>query len=316
MAGKESESGARTVEAAVRLYAAPLGEFVAARKALSIELRAKGHKEEAAAVASLRKPSRAAWGLGEVARRHPGAMRRLLEETAEARRAQTAAVSRRDAEALRESSRRWTAEIGKVVDLAMGSLQESAGAGAPAVRQTMVQTLRALASADESVIEALARGTLATDLDPSGDFGVFGDVTPTPRTRELRGAGPPDEGGATSTPARSPREGGHPEAAAKAPRDAGAKARARAQRDADAKASAKAQRDAEAKAKREAEEAEARAHERAKLAEAAETAEKEAQRLEREAEAAARHARDAERRAAAARREADHAKKARDDFRG
>lgn len=53
------------------LLAVPLEEFVAARTARVKELRAEGRRDEAAALAKLRKPARLVWIVGELARRHP-----------------------------------------------------------------------------------------------------------------------------------------------------------------------------------------------------------------------------------------------------
>ncbi len=55
----------------VALLAVPPEEFVAARTARVKELKAEGRKEDAAALAKLRKPVRLVWIVGELARRHP-----------------------------------------------------------------------------------------------------------------------------------------------------------------------------------------------------------------------------------------------------
>lgn len=53
------------------LLAVPLEEFVATRTARAKALRAEGRREEAAALAKVRKPVRLVWVVGELARRHP-----------------------------------------------------------------------------------------------------------------------------------------------------------------------------------------------------------------------------------------------------
>lgn len=69
------------------LLAVPPEEFVAARTARVKELKTDGHKDEAAALARLRKPVRLVWVVGELARRHPdvaGAAAEVAEELEEA----------------------------------------------------------------------------------------------------------------------------------------------------------------------------------------------------------------------------------------
>lgn len=69
------------------LLAVPPEEFVAARTARAKELKAEGRKEEAAALAKLRKPVRLVWIVGELARRHPdvaGAASDVAQELEEA----------------------------------------------------------------------------------------------------------------------------------------------------------------------------------------------------------------------------------------
>ncbi len=53
------------------LLAVPPEEFVAARTARAKALRAEGRRDEAAALARVRKPVRLVWVVGELARRHP-----------------------------------------------------------------------------------------------------------------------------------------------------------------------------------------------------------------------------------------------------
>jgi hypothetical protein len=73
----------------VALLAAPLDEFVAVRTARVKALKAEDRKDEAAALAAVRKPTRLVWALGEVRRRHPTAVAAADEAAAEADAAQS-----------------------------------------------------------------------------------------------------------------------------------------------------------------------------------------------------------------------------------
>ena len=56
------------VQKADELYGLPLERFVPERQALARELRTGGRREQAAEVASLRKPSVAAWAVNQLVR--------------------------------------------------------------------------------------------------------------------------------------------------------------------------------------------------------------------------------------------------------
>jgi hypothetical protein len=77
-------------EARDALYAAPLEEFVALRAKLAASRKAEGDKAGAKAVLALRKPSTAAWGLNELARRHPELLEALYAARSRAEEAQSA----------------------------------------------------------------------------------------------------------------------------------------------------------------------------------------------------------------------------------
>ena len=94
------------------LLAVPPEEFVTARTARVKELKADGRKDEAAALAKLRKPVRLVWVVGELARRHPdvaGAAAQVAEELEEAQAAGSG---------VRPLLKRFRDVVGQVAELA------------------------------------------------------------------------------------------------------------------------------------------------------------------------------------------------------
>jgi hypothetical protein len=154
-----------TVSGVDDLYGLPLAEFIPVRDAKAKELRAAGHKEEAAEVKSARKPSLAAWALNQAARRHPDEMAALLEAGQDLAEAQRAALAG-DAGGLREAGRALGEEVERVTGRAAGFLERAS----PVQRERIAATLRA-AAADEAGADLLRRGVLVEDLEPAG-FGL------------------------------------------------------------------------------------------------------------------------------------------------
>src|SRR5437763_4336427 len=80
------------------LYGLPPDRFIAERDALVRALRSDGQREEAAAVARLRKPSVAAWAVNQLARTQARAMTHLFAAGDELREIQSEVLAgRRDA---------------------------------------------------------------------------------------------------------------------------------------------------------------------------------------------------------------------------
>lgn len=146
------------------LYELDPAEFVAARNALVKQLKADKRKDEAAVVATLRKPSAAAWALNQVARCSPDLVSAALEAGDVLRAASDSAVGG-DASELREATAADRAATGAVVDEAVSLL---GGRGA-AQRQALSATIRA-AVLDEGVRALLTAGVL-TDDQEEGGFG-------------------------------------------------------------------------------------------------------------------------------------------------
>jgi hypothetical protein len=149
------------------LFSLPLEEFTAARNALAKELAATGDKDAATAVKQLKKPTRPAWAINQVAREHPKDVEALLHAGDALREAQEAAL-RGDASKLREAGR----EVNEAID----QLAERVGDVSASVRDAVINTLR-VAAADPAGRELLRTGTLTTELEPGG-FGLEGVELP------------------------------------------------------------------------------------------------------------------------------------------
>ena len=144
---------------------------MAARTALAKELKADGRKDEAAAVAKLRRPSVAAWALNQVAREQPEAWwTTAIEAGEQLRAASDAAVAGRPGE-LRAATAAERTAANAVVKAAAAHLGARADATAPA----LLATIR-VAALDEEVADQLRRGVLVTEQEQPGfGFGLDAD---------------------------------------------------------------------------------------------------------------------------------------------
>ncbi|WP_404382078.1 hypothetical protein LL946_15115 [Knoellia locipacati] len=153
--------------AAAELYAVPLAEFVASRKALAASAKASAGPSAAKAVLALRKPTLTAWAMNLVPRGDAGALAELVGLGARMR----AAQSRLDTATLTsvrgERDAALTAYVASVVDAA----ESEGGSLSPAARDE-VRASAIAALADETAAEALASGQLTRALSYSG----FGEV--------------------------------------------------------------------------------------------------------------------------------------------
>ena len=147
------------------LYGLALDEFVPARDALAKRLRADGRREDAEAVAALRKPSVSAWAANQAVRTQPKAARELWDAGDELRRAHAAIVGGKGkgkGDRLREATARHRAALRPLVEAASCLLDHR---GHSLSRQTIERvgdTLHA-ASLDPSVRDEAAAGRLTGD---------------------------------------------------------------------------------------------------------------------------------------------------------
>jgi hypothetical protein len=145
-----------------RLYGLPLDRFTEERDTLARRLRQEGRRDAADAVKGLRKPSLAAWTVNLLARERPEEIRALLDAAEGVRRAHGAGPKE-----LREATAAEREAVSALVESARAVL---AAAGRPATEGTLdavAGTLQAAAAAEETR-DALERGRLERELEPSG----------------------------------------------------------------------------------------------------------------------------------------------------
>lgn len=154
----------RLAAAAQELYGAVPDAFTERRAELAARARDAGDRAAAKAIGSLRRPTRAAWVVNQLARAAPGAPGRLAELAGALRAAQEAGHGPR----LRELS----AARGALVDVLTAQALAAAGLSDPpaSLRLEVSETLAA-ALADPEVAAAFAAGRLTRAARWSG-FGV------------------------------------------------------------------------------------------------------------------------------------------------
>ncbi len=158
-----------------QLYAVRPEDFVAARSVLVKQLKAEGRKDEAAAVAKLRRPSVAAWALNQVAREYPKLMAAAIEAGKQLRAASEEAVAGRPGQ-LREATVAERTAANAVVKAAATHL----GTRADATTPVLLATIR-VAALDDDVADQLRRGVLTTEQEQPGfGFGADAEVAPVP----------------------------------------------------------------------------------------------------------------------------------------
>ena len=164
-----ADKGAVEVEAPEDLYVLPLDNFTAARDSLARRLKSEGDDDGARAVASLRKPSVAAWALNRVARDDPDAIEKLVQRHRKLRNAGSR-------EAVEDASRQRREMVATLTDQAMDAL----GSGSQQTRDRINRTLLAVATDTEGE-SALVAGTLVRELEPTGvGWGEIALPTPPP----------------------------------------------------------------------------------------------------------------------------------------
>jgi hypothetical protein len=167
------------------LFHGPLEEFTAARNELAKSLRSED-AEAAGWVKALKKPSRAAWLVNQLAVRKPKEVGRLLEAGRELRAAQEEMLAgTADREKLRETASAEQESIDALLGTAEAIGREH-GVGAQ-IMTRVEETLRA-ASGDPDVAEAIERGRLQREQRAAG-IGLVGAATARPPARGRRKKG-------------------------------------------------------------------------------------------------------------------------------
>jgi hypothetical protein len=121
------------IEEARALYAADPTTFVRERATLKRSLEAAGRKDDASAVAALRRPKLSEWALNRVAHEHPPIVRRWVDAVAAARTAQSDAIGGGSGAALRAAADELKLATNALLDVAVGGV---VGGGATARSDT------------------------------------------------------------------------------------------------------------------------------------------------------------------------------------
>jgi hypothetical protein len=144
-----------------RLFHGPLEEFTSARNELAKSLRSDGEAEAADWVKSLRKPSRGAWLVNQLATRRADQVSGLLEVGGELRAAQEEMLAgATDREKLREAARREQEAVDSLLRTA-DAIGREHGVGAQILTR-VGETLQA-AAGDPELAEAIRRGRVTKE---------------------------------------------------------------------------------------------------------------------------------------------------------
>lgn len=172
------------------LYAIERDAFVAERDRRVTQLRADGHREEAAALKQRRKPTLAAWAVDQAARREDALVDDLLDTAVTLRAAQQQATSGAGADELRRATREVHRLVDRLADVGDEVLAEAGAGGGH--RDDVRQTVLA-AALDPTMHDDLRRGVLERAAEHVG----FGDA--------LAADAPEDAGAADAARARARR---------------------------------------------------------------------------------------------------------------
>ena len=162
---------------AERLFSVTPAEFVAERTRVARELREAGRSEDAARVASLRKPPPVVLAVNRAARARPKAARAA---SAAALRVKQMQISG-DPDSYRSALAELEDSLALLAEVALAHVASEGKAPSEAMRRRVRDLLRN-AVADNEAREALARGVLEREVEPVG-FGPFAGAVPPPRAR-------------------------------------------------------------------------------------------------------------------------------------
>jgi hypothetical protein len=183
------------------LYGLPLDRFIPERGALARELRNAGARDEAAAVAALRKPSVAAWAVNQLVRTQRREVGELFEAGDGLRAAHDAVLAGRgDGSSLRAAVERERLAAETLTQAARGLLTSDGHELSPTIIERVTDTLHA-AALDDDARRQVRDGRLERELRHVG-LGVGGGLggapavapAPAPARRSSRGPGKPADG--------------------------------------------------------------------------------------------------------------------------
>jgi hypothetical protein len=159
-----------------QLFAAPPPDFVAARNELVKGLRKEKRRDEATALAALRRPGWDEWSLNAVAASSSDVVAGFADAAAQVRDAQAAAIEGRDGPDIRTALRDLrdrSAELVRLADAVLGD------AGRQPVPGEINARLSQVAASDVAVAQLRAGVLGSGDAAPDD---LFGDLEPAPAT--------------------------------------------------------------------------------------------------------------------------------------
>jgi len=167
-------------EEADKLLAVTPDRFVAERKALTKKLREEGRRDEADAVAALKKPSAVVLAANRAARDRPKAARAAADAAVAVREAQVAG----DADAFGEALGALEDALDLLAQVALAHLATEGRATATDAMRRRLRDLLRNAAADDEAREQLARGALSDELEVTGFSAYAGlDALPKPKAK-------------------------------------------------------------------------------------------------------------------------------------
>jgi flagellar biosynthesis GTPase FlhF len=183
------------------LYGLPLDRFIPERASLVRELRSGGEREQAAAVAAVRKPSVAAWAVNQLTRTQRREMDALFAAGDALRDVQAGVLSgSADARDLRAAAEHERAAVDALVATARGLLSSGGLELSAAALERVSETLHAAALDDEARGQ-VSGGRLVRELRHVGlGAGLGGAIAAPPARRGApRSAAPAREAGKGGT---------------------------------------------------------------------------------------------------------------------
>ena len=188
-----------------RLYGLPLDEFVRGRDELARRLGREGHRDEAARVKALRKPTVGAWALNQAVRRRRVETDALLATGRRLRAAHEDLMSGGDPAVLRETMEEERSLTTSLADCAEAIASETGKSG-PALRDRVRATLHA-AAVEDAVREELAAGRFVLEREAVGLGLVESPSSSTTAPAKRSAAKPRKERGAPAGSGRAPSKG-------------------------------------------------------------------------------------------------------------
>jgi len=168
------------------LYGLPLEEFIAQRASLAKSLRAKGRRDDARAVAALRKPSVAAWAVNQLIRTRAAENARLFSAGDQMRSVQDGLLAgKTQPAALREAAAAERVARDELVEIARGLLSASGHELSGSTLSRVDETLHA-ASLDPDARAELADGCLVKELRLAGLGIALGSDSPAGAATSVR----------------------------------------------------------------------------------------------------------------------------------